>query len=321
MKDEPSQPQAVNPTQLAQAQSAANVDTARVTGRINRMDVYNPYSATTYSDLGNDRYRQETVLNPQDQAALDQRRAITSQLGGLGEQQIGRISDNLSTPFSYAGMPAYQAGVDTSGLPSLTQDFSADRKRVEDAMYGQATSRLDPMWQERERAMESRLANQGITMGSEAYQGAMSDMDTARTDAYQTALNSAIAAGGQEQSRLYGLTSGQRAQLYGEGQNAMTAQNAARQNAINEATFLRGLPLQELNSLMGNTSQIQAPQAPNPGQVQVAPTDVMGAYGMQQAGQQNAYNTAQQSNNAALGGLFSLGGSGLMAYGLGGGFK
>ena len=60
-----------------------------------------------------------------------------------------------------------------------------------------------------------------------AFSAAMDDFNRGRNDAYQTALNAAIQAGGAEQSRLFGLGT------------------SARQNYIDEQNYLRQLPASE----------------------------------------------------------------------------
>ena len=107
-------------------------------------------------------------------------------------------------------------------------------------MYGQAQSRLDPRFEGEQRAMENQLANSGIPRGSEAFSSAMRDFNLGKTDAYQSALNAAIQAGGAEQSRLFGLGT------------------QARQNAIAEQNYLRALPAAEQAQLMGMYGEEQA---------------------------------------------------------------
>jgi hypothetical protein len=79
-------------------------------------------------------------------------------------------------------------------------DFSEDRKRVEDALY----ARLNPQLERDRAALEQRLANQGLTPGGEAWNKAY--------DAYTRQANDArlgvIREGGAEQSRLFGLDRG-----------------------------------------------------------------------------------------------------------------
>lgn len=125
------------------------------------------------------------------------------------------------------GAGQVQSSLDYSGAPGV--DKAAEtRKRAEDAIYQASTSRLDPMWQQRQADMESSLANRGITAGSDLYTRAMADMERSRNDAYQQAMLGSISAGGTEAQRDYGMDMGLRQQYVNEqgqlGQFANSAQ-------------------------------------------------------------------------------------------------
>jgi hypothetical protein len=171
-------------------------------------------------------------------------------------------------------------------MPALPTDLNANRQDVEDALYSRATARLDPQFQEQQNALEAKLADQGITQGSTAYDNALRDFNFTKNDAYQNARDSAVSAGGAEQSRLFGLT------------------QTARDQAIQEAMQQRELPLNEASALMSG-SQIQNPSFVSTPQTSVAPTDVTGAYGLSQAAQNAAYqgqvSQASGGNNATAG--------------------
>jgi hypothetical protein len=71
------------------------------------------------------------------------------------------------------------------------------------------------------------------------------------------------------------------------------------------------LPYEQLSTLRGVTGSVDLPQFSNAPAEGVAPTDIAGLYNNQYQGQIDAYNAQQQSRNALLGGLFSLGGAAL----------
>jgi hypothetical protein len=125
------------------------------------------------------------------------------------EAAVGRVTDAYGTPLNYDDAPA------------AARADSAARQQVIDSMYGQSTSRLDPRFAGELKQKETQLANSGIARGSEAFSASMDDFYRGRNDAYQGAQNSAVQAGGAEQSRLFGL------------------QSAARNSAINEQNYLR----------------------------------------------------------------------------------
>ena len=110
-------------------------------------------------------------------------------------------------------------------------NFSKDRNEVEDALMGRMNRQFD-----RDRAaLETRLANQGITPGSEAYQNAMGDLERNVADARMGAILSA----GQEQSRMVGMER-DRAQFANQAQAQQfqqSGQNIDRRNALQAQQF------------------------------------------------------------------------------------
>lgn len=132
-----------------------------------------------------------------------------------GDVAAGLATRSFDAPFDYSSAPA-APGAD-----------AAARQQVIDSVYGQFTSRLDPRFEGEQLAMETKLANSGIPRGSPAFSAAMDDFYRGRNDAYQSAQNAAIQAGGLEQTRMFGLGT------------------EARQNAIAEANYLRQLPADE----------------------------------------------------------------------------
>lgn len=84
-----------------------------------------------------------------------------------------------------------------------------------------------------------------------------------------------------------------------------------RQREIAERNALRGQNFNELAALLGGP-QVQQASFFAPGSI-----DTAGAYGAQQAAQQNAYNQAMNQQSANMGGLFGLAGNLGSAYLLG----
>jgi len=82
------------------------------------------------------------------------------------------------------------------GLVSgLEGDLAGGTRGVSDALYGQATSRLDPQFAQDENALRVRLANQGLTPGAPAYDRAYANFTRGKNDAYNQANFSAISGG------------------------------------------------------------------------------------------------------------------------------
>lgn len=226
---------------------------------------------------GSDDWKMFLTLNPQQQAALDAQMRLGAQRSGLGELLFNRAYGELGSPMNWDSLPQVSNGMDA-------------RQRAEDAIYSRSTSRLDPMWAQREQQLRNELAGQGLDPTHAAYQQALADFNRSRTDAYQSALDSSIAGGGNEMTRQYGIDSN------------------ARQNAIAEAMQRRGWTLNEINGLLSG-QQVGMPQMPGfnaaglaQGPNYFGAAQAAGQFGLDSAASQN------QMFGDIFGGLGSLGG-------------
>jgi hypothetical protein len=382
--------QPVDPVKTAQAQSQANIETAREQQRLNMINTSGPQGAVTYQADPNapGGYSQTTTLSPAEQAIYDKSKAAESGALDTATTQLGRVNDALATPLSTEGLPQLSGGVDLSGLhPGQIQssfntgqplqysfnpgqavlgdvggDLGVARQQAIDAVYGQATSRLDPRFAQDENALRTKLANQGLSQNDTAYQTALQNFQQGRNDAYNQAQYSAIGAGedaatalfgrqvqqgqfhnqaanqqyaqNQGQAAFHNATAGQdfgqnqsaaqfanaaEAQRFGEAQSAaQTAlqnaqlQNTARQQGLQERAYIQNTPINQFTGLLG-LGQVGMPQGIQYSPTQVAPTDVLGAYALNQQGQLANAQMKQQANSGLMGGLFSLGSAAMMA--------
>jgi hypothetical protein len=128
-------------------------------------------------------------------------------LGGAAQGLQGQLAESLSSPF-------------------MTGDQA--RQQAIDSAYGQAKSRLDPMFQQREDAMKSQLVNQGLDPTSEAYANALENFGRERNDAYSSAMNGAIGQGTMAGQAVF-------------GQN-MQARQAPLQSLLSMQGLLPGAP-------------------------------------------------------------------------------
>lgn len=219
-----------------------------------------------------------------------------SLLGRAGEEfgpavDWGKYTELGATPGAGQYNPnPYQMGLDTGGM----QDVDPSRRYYDeagDAIYGRATSRLDPQWEQRASDMETKLWNQGLRPGDEAYDRAQGDFDRARNDAYEQAQYGATIGAGQEAGRMYGMDLGTRGQQFDEamggGQFANQAaaqqfadqlrgggqgfteqmqssgyQNKLRQQQIAEDMQRRGYSLNEINAILTG-QQVSQPNMPD----------------------------------------------------------
>jgi len=156
---------------------------------------------------------------------------------------------------------------------------------VTEAYFNRAADRVNPLYDQRRKELEAQLANQGFSRGSEAFGRELGNFNQERNNAFNDLSLGALAAGGQEQSRLFGL-----------GQ-------AARSQGINERLLERGQPLNEVTALLGGF-QTQVPNFGANPQVNVQPVDAAGAYGLdaQFANDANARKSALFGNVLAAGG-------------------
>lgn len=243
--------------QTAQAQQqAVNQQTMA-----NRPNQSNPYASVTWG-LGPDG-------RPQQQTAF------TGPLAGVNESLQKQAAEAMGTPFSL------------SGLPGLTSGEAA-REQAINAAYGSATSRLDPAFQQREEATRTRLMQQGLQPGSEAFEQALSSLGRERTDAYNQAMSSAIGQGTSAGQALFGQSL------------------AARQNALSEALRQRGQAMGELQGMKGLTEQ-QGFMGAGMGQT----PDYLQAAGLGDQAAMQRYQMQQQQLSDIIGAGGQLGGSAL----------
>ncbi|QAX31315.1 hypothetical protein [Leisingera sp. NJS204] len=187
--------------------------------------------------------------------------AITGKIGRTGQvdrhiDRAGRVKDSFGkfgdvtrkidgagrVKGGFGGFGSVTRGIDDAGqigqriedggalTRSYGNDFSEDRNKVEDALM----ERMQPGLQRDRKALETRLASQGIRIGSEAYQSAMGDHGRQANDARL----SAILGAGQEHSRLSGMEA-QRAQFENSAQAQQFGQNAAQAQFSNSAQAQR----------------------------------------------------------------------------------
>jgi hypothetical protein len=213
------------------------------------------------------KYRSDIEFTPEGQALFDLQQQQDLSVGNIANSYLGKIGDVMGEDYSYDGLaPAPQAD-------------DAARQRIEQALM----ERLNPYIERDRESQESRLANQGITHGSEAYDRAQTDFGKNVNDARLAA----IAQAGQEQSRLFDLGSRQRNQ------------------AIQEYDAQRSRPLNEFNALRSAT-QLQTPTFGSTQPVSTQGTDTSSNIWKNFGAQQDAYNQQIASNNNTTTGLFSL---------------
>jgi hypothetical protein len=158
-----------------------------------------------------------------------------------------------------------QRSLDFSGAPSLNTDFSGLAKQAQDANYASQTQYLDPQFAQSDQALASKLAAQGITQGSDAYNTAMDNAARQKQAAYSDARNQSIMAGDAQANALFGQNLAARQQGVGEATtqgnfaNAALAQQFAQNqgqagfyNAAQAQGFGQGMQNAQLNNQAQN---------------------------------------------------------------------
>jgi hypothetical protein len=274
-KKSASAPAAPDPVATAQAQGAANKDTAIAQANLNMINQYSPQGKLEYSQRGTasdgtPQYSVTQTLSPEQQTLYDLTNQAAQKYGQTANTQMDAVSGRLAQP------------LDFSSLGAAPQYSDAYRTQVENAMF----DRLQPQLDKDRNALITQLANQGITdPGSQAYMTAIDEMNRKQND-----LRLGITSQGLSQA----------AQNYG-------LQSQARNQSINEMVQQRQIPLNELAAMITG-AQVQTPNFVNAPQTQVAQTPYADSVYASYNGQNQAYAANQQANAANLQGLYGLGG-------------
>lgn len=250
----PNYPTPPSPQETAAAQTQSNRETAIANANLNRVNQYTPtgsieWNVTGTNPDGTPRYESRQTYSPEEMSIFNLGQQTRQNIGQIGVDQSARIGQLLGTP------------VDMNSA-------------VEGRLYDLGRARLDPRFEQDRAALEQRLANQGIGVGTDAYQRSMGTFEQGRNDAYNQLA------------------------LTGRGQ------------AVQEVLAQRNQPINEISALMSG-SQVSQPNFIGVPGVQQANTDVAGIRQNAFQNQMAIANAENQSNNAMMGGLFGLGAAGM----------
>jgi hypothetical protein len=264
-----SAPAAPDYTAAAKETAAGNVDAARLATAANRVNQVTPYGNLDYAVTGADPYGNPTwtattslsdvgkqLLNNQNQTSLG--------LGSTINSALGRVQSTMGQEFN----------------PNLPQVGINAGEQYQDAYM----RRLQPQIEQGREALDVKLANAGIPVGSEAYKRAQ--MSQAQ----------------KENDLLLGATT----QGFGTGLSA-------NQQAYNQAMTNYNLPLNTLSALRTG-AQVQNPTFVNSAQqANTAGADLLGAAQMGYNAQMGDFNSKQAQQANFNQGLMSLGGAAMMS--------
>lgn len=230
-------------------------------------------------------WTQNNTLAPGLQQALDAQ--VGTQLGRsqLASGFMGRVADEYAQPFDYSNLPQMAQASAPGSLQTRTADYtpglatgfnfgspqtSVGTESVQrslatgdnpalpqydssfrDTVANQLMQRMQPTHDYQQRQLESRLANQGFTVGSEGYKRALDELNQRQSAERFNALDQS----GQEAQRLYNMGMGSRQQAFNEdvsgGQFANQAANQAFNQNLQAGQFGNQAMQQMYNQNMG----------------------------------------------------------------------
>jgi hypothetical protein len=350
-KSAPSAPEPIDAVGAANVQAAANKETALLTGRLgNPARETTPFGTLTNQIDPEGNIIRDISLNPQGTENVRLQELLQGEITSGGRDLLGRISDTIGRPIedSFSNLPgltsdvgsdiSLQSRLSAEGLPGITGsgDFSSDADKVRAAIFQQGSNLINPVFDSRRKSLETDLTNKGFSEGALGRTNAIRDFEQfERNPALNDLALRSIIGGGQEQSRLFGMDSSARSQLFGERGSTAGFMNAARgqdlserigiagqaQNTrnqlIQEALQQRNQPLNELAVLLGTAPGVQTGSFSGLTPTAVQPTDVLGAFALQQQGAQNAFAAANARQASQLGGMSNLASAAIMGASMG----
>lgn len=166
------------PRETSAASTGTNISTAISNAYLQNMNEVGPDGTRTFDQTGSTsvtdpytgqtyqvpRFTTTTTLSPQQQAIKEQQDAAGLNLASLGNNLSGTLGQQL------------------------TGNFKLGNEAVEGRLFDLGRQRLDPMFAQRDEDLRTRLANQGIKAGSQAYDREMGLMGQQQNDAYNNLL-------------------------------------------------------------------------------------------------------------------------------------
>ena len=215
-----------------------------------------------------------TELSPEQQQLYNLQTQIGLGLGGLGQTFMGQIpTEALSLE---------------SATPLIGTDL---RNQYTQQAYDRSMGLLEPQFQKQRGALEDKLIQQGIPIGSEAWNSAVSDFEENTNEARRLAALDAITSGEQMYSSDYG--------------RSLTS----RQQDISDILLQRTQPMNELAAILQGSPAVSTPYSTSTGSVGYNAGDVAGQYANQYQSQLANWQAQQQQASS----INNLLGTGAMA--------
>jgi hypothetical protein len=285
-KSAPAAPPTPDYTGAAQAQGQANKETAIAQGYINNPNVYGPTGSQVVTFGANNQPTITQSLTPTAQATFEAQQRVQKALSNLGEQGIGTAQGVLGKAFQPT-VGALQTQLDTSNLAQMPVNAGTTGQEA-------ILSRLEPTLTRRSNQLEQTLANQGLTLGGEAYRNAKLDESRAQNDLLTQAALQGI-----------GLDTSARTLGFNEAQAKLAAENQAKLSAFQQDITKRQYPINEIAALMSG-SQLTTPQFQSFAGSQIAPAPITASQMANNQNMMDLYGIQSANANAGNAGLYNV---------------
>ncbi len=193
-------PPAPDPRVVANAQADANIQAAQATAALNRVNTTTPFGTLTYRNVGQTSLNDVVNQRYADYQAGTYRPTYYDDWGKprtefWAEREMEMARRGMGTDAGRWESETTLSPEAQALVNNLFQDAGTNggRERVEGALF----DRLSPLMERDRLALETRLRNQGLTPGGEAWQNAIGDLGRQENDARLAVIGQA----GNEQSR------------------------------------------------------------------------------------------------------------------------
>jgi hypothetical protein len=242
---------------------------------------------------------------PEDNFSADRQRVEDSLMARMNPQlarERGNIEQRLADQGIRYGSQAYASAMDDYNRQATDTRFGAI------SQAGQEQARMNQMAQ-----AQGQFQNAAQQQAYGQAQGRGEFANQAQLQNYSQMLGAGSFANAAQQQQnsqnaaLAGFGNAGLAQQLAQQQSGFNAQNAARNQYMQEQYQQRNQPLNEISALMSG-SQVQNPNWLNSPQSQIATTDIGGLINQNFAQQSQNYQAANSNWQSTMGGLLGLGG-------------
>ena len=260
----PSAPKPPNPRETSAAQTGTNIGTAIANNSMGMVNQVTPDGSLSYAQTGTYKYTDPYTGKSYDIPTY----TSTTSLSEMGQQIKGQ---NDQTQLNMAQTGAQQSGFLKDYLGEI---WNPDTSAIEGRLMELGSARLNPRFAQEEEALRTRLTNQGITTGSEAWNREMASLGQNKNDAFNQLM------------------------LQGRGQ------------AFGELQAQRNQPINEISALLSG-SQVSNPNVAMYQPQGAATTNVAGIIGDNYNQRYQNYQSQMAQRQSLMGGLFGLASAGI----------